>query len=86
MKFEDDTKFRLLQVGAFKQWFANQTITIGKKVISLGDYWLSHPQRRQYEGIEFAPPGSASAPATTICGRGLPSSPRRATARSSWRT
>ena len=25
MKFEDTTKFRLLQVGAFKQWFANQT-------------------------------------------------------------
>ena len=48
MKFEDDTKFRLLQVGAFKQWFANQSITIGKKVLSLGEYWLGHPQRRQY--------------------------------------
>ena len=62
MKFEDITKFRLLQVGAFKQWFANQSITVGKKVISLGEYWLSHPQRRQYEGIEFAPSGSATRP------------------------
>ena len=57
MKFEDVTKFRLLQVGAFKQWFANQSITIGKKVLSVGEHWLSHPQRRQYEGIEFEPSG-----------------------------
>ena len=35
---------------------------IGKKAIPLGDYWLSHPQRRQYQGIEFAPPGSAARP------------------------
>jgi len=38
MKFEDETKFRLLQVGAFKQWFSNQLIPVGKKIISLGDY------------------------------------------------
>ena len=86
MKFENVTKFRLLQVGAFKQWFANQLITIGKKVLSVGEYWLSHPERRQYEGIEFAPSGSAAAPATTISGRGSPSNPRKATARSSWPT
>jgi hypothetical protein len=60
MKFEDKTKFRLLQVSAFKQWFANQFITIGNKSVALGDYWLSHPQRRQYGGIEFAPPGTAA--------------------------
>jgi len=58
MKFEEKTKFRLLQVGAFKQWFSNQLIPVGKKIISLGEYWLSHPERRQYQGIEFAPPGS----------------------------
>ena len=57
MKFEGVTKFRLLQIGAFKQWFANKLTTIGKKVLSLGEYWLSHPQRRQYEGIEFEPSG-----------------------------
>jgi hypothetical protein len=59
MKFEDKTKFRLLQVSAFKQWFANQLVTVGRKSIPLGDHWLSHPQRRQYDGIEFAPPGTA---------------------------
>ena len=55
MKFEDVTKFRLLQVGAFRQWYANQFITVGKKVTTVGDFWLSHPQRRSYEGIEFEP-------------------------------
>ncbi|MGQ2185274.1 primase-helicase family protein [Bradyrhizobium barranii] len=57
MKFEGATNFRLLKVGAFKLWLANETVTINKNVIQLGDYWLSHPQRRQYAGIEFAPSG-----------------------------
>lgn len=55
MKFESETKFKLLQVSAFKQWFANQLIRVGKRVTSVGEYWLAHPQRRQYEGIEFDP-------------------------------
>jgi hypothetical protein len=59
MKFEDNTRFRLLQVGAFRQWFANQLVMIGKEAGSLGDHWLRHTERRQYGGIEFAPPGSA---------------------------
>ena len=62
MKFEDDTKFRLLQVGAFKQWFANQSITIGKKVVSLGDYWLGHPERRQYAGHRVRAAGVRRSP------------------------
>ena len=57
MKFESATKFRLLQVGAFRQWFSNQSIAVGKKVTTVGAYWLGHPQRRQYEGIEFEPGG-----------------------------
>lgn len=60
MKFEDNTRFRLLQVGAFKQWFANQLVMFGKKAVSVGDLWLGHTERRQYDGIEFAPPGSAT--------------------------
>jgi hypothetical protein len=61
MKFEDDanTKFRLLHIGAFRQWFANETVQVGNDVIGLGDYWLSHPERRQYGSIEFSPPGFA---------------------------
>ena len=50
--------FRLLQVDAFKQWFANQRITVGEKTVPLANYWLGHKQRRQYEGIEFAPGGA----------------------------
>jgi hypothetical protein len=60
MKFEDETKFRLLHVGAFKQWYANQFVMIGKDAVTLADFWLSHTERRQYSGIEFAPPGSAT--------------------------
>ncbi|MDI2076508.1 hypothetical protein ABIF68_010400 [Bradyrhizobium japonicum] len=57
MKFEGVSKFRLLKVGAFKLWLANESVRISKDVIQLGDYWLSHPLRRQYGGIEFAPVG-----------------------------
>ena len=61
MKFEDATKFRLLQVdGGFRQWFANQFVTTCNDVRSIADYWLTHSQRRQYAGIEFAPPGTAA--------------------------
>ena len=63
MKFEEGpTKFRLLQKDAFKTWFSNQYITIGKLTMSLGEYWLGHPDRRQYAGIEFAPPGATARP------------------------
>jgi hypothetical protein len=86
MKFEDKTKFRPLQVGAFKQWFANQLVTVGKTTVSLGDYWLSHKERRQYVGIEFAPPGSAARTGYYNLFRGLPSNRCKATARSSSRT
>jgi hypothetical protein len=48
-------QFRLLQVGAFKQFFANKQVTVGRRVTSIAEYWMSHPQRRQYKGIEFAP-------------------------------
>ena len=85
MYFEDVTKFRLLQVGAFKQWFANQTVTVGKRAIPVGDYWLSHPQRRQYHGIEFEPKGGRES-GTIISGKGSRSSRSRAIARSFWRT
>ena len=78
MKFEDNTRFRLLQVGAFKQWFANQPpVMVGKTIVSLGDFWLSHKQRRQYAGIEFAPPGSATRPAYYNLFQGFAVEPRK---------
>ena len=57
MKFDDPTRFRLLQVGAFKRGSPTRLVMTGKKAVPLGDYWLSHPQRRQYAGIEFVPDG-----------------------------
>lgn len=59
MKFEADGTFRLIQVTAFTQWFGNRYIKIGsgknEKVVSHGDFWMGHPLRRQYQGIEFNP-------------------------------
>jgi hypothetical protein len=57
MKFETKTKFRLLKVSAFKQWFANEAVMAGARAVELGETWLAHPERRQYEGIEFEPRG-----------------------------
>jgi Mesyanzhinovviridae DNA primase len=53
--------FQFLTVSAFEQWHANRFIHLGKKKDgtpiqwTVAKYWLSHPQRRQYEGITFAP-------------------------------
>jgi hypothetical protein len=51
---DDDIKFWTLQ--AFDQWHANQFVHDSKnKKVPLAKYWMHHPQRRQYEGIVFAP-------------------------------
>jgi hypothetical protein len=47
-------------VEAFKGWFANRRIQIADaagtvRSVPLGQAWLVHPQRRQYEGVEFFP-------------------------------
>ena len=53
---EGRIQIRLVQIDGFRQWYANRPITIGAKT-TVGDYWLHHKDRRQYEGIEFAPNG-----------------------------
>jgi Family of unknown function (DUF5906) len=58
MKFDAPTKFRLLQTSAFTTWFGNQHIMAAGTMVPLGEYWLRHAERRQYSGIEFAPPGT----------------------------
>jgi hypothetical protein len=61
MKFESETRFRLLTINAFKHWFENHRWIKppGKrKEVSLGEYWMRNPQRRDYEGIEFDPGGA----------------------------
>ena len=57
MKFEGITKFRLLQVDSFKLWFGTEWVQVGDKAMTAGKYWLSHPKRRKFEGIEFEPAG-----------------------------
>jgi len=49
--------FCLMTTSSFEQWFGNRFVERPgqKKPVPLGRYWLSHPQRRQYEGIVFAP-------------------------------
>ena len=51
---DNDVKFLTIQ--AFQQWFANQYVYNSEnKKVSLSKHWMQHPQRRQYEGIVFAP-------------------------------
>jgi hypothetical protein len=55
------SEINFLTVSAFEQWHANRHVRCNDKKVSLGKYWLTHPQRRQYEGITFSP--AAGAPA-----------------------
>ena len=48
-----------------------------RTIVSLGDYWLSHTERRQYAGIEFAPPGSAARPGYYNLWQGFAVEPRK---------
>jgi hypothetical protein len=51
---DDGIKFWTLS--AFEQWHANQFIHNSRnKKVPLAKYWMCHPQRRQYEGVVFAP-------------------------------
>jgi hypothetical protein len=41
----------------FRNLYMNKFVTVGNKVHPLGHWWLTHPNRRQYEGITFQPGG-----------------------------
>ena len=88
MKFDEPTKFRLLQISAFKTWFANQLVRVGKDLVSLGDYWLSARRSGGNMPASSSRHRARRCPTTsTISGRGLPVEPQsKATARNSWRT
>lgn len=43
----------------FRRRYSNQTVFNGKKDITLGNYWLGHEGRRQYDGIGFYPGGDS---------------------------
>ncbi|WP_084673913.1 bifunctional DNA primase/polymerase [Methylobacterium sp. WSM2598] len=45
-----------LGIEDFKTFFANRSVSVGEdKRMSLGAWWLRHPQRRQYIGLTFDP-------------------------------
>jgi Family of unknown function (DUF5906) len=52
---------RFLTVSAFEQWHQNRHVRRNDRKVPLGKYWLTHPQRRQYEGITFSPAREAPA-------------------------
>ena len=47
--------YTLLSHSAFDHWFANRYVVHNNKRMTLSRYWMSHPERRHYEGVVFAP-------------------------------
>jgi hypothetical protein len=47
--------YMLLSHSAFDHWFANRHIVRDNKRMTLSRHWISHPDRRHYEGLVFAP-------------------------------
>ena len=39
----------------FRNRFGNQFITVGKKAVAVGQWWLSNPKRRQFNYLVFSP-------------------------------
>lgn len=48
-------KVDFLSVEAFKLFFSNIKVPVGRAFRPYGSYWLDDENRRQYEGIDFAP-------------------------------
>jgi len=79
----DGIKFLALQ--AFAQWYANRYVCDSEnKKVPLATHWMHHPQRRQYEGIVFAP--GRDVPNPTTFGAALQSYPGQGIARGFSRT
>lgn len=60
MSTQTDGGIRVLTLSAFEQWLGNrfvqkQAANGDVKNVPLAKHWLQHSQRRQYEGIVFAP-------------------------------
>ena len=55
MKTSTEEGVQLLTVAAFTTWFDNEFVYYGTRREPLGRYWLSHPKRRQFEGLVFEP-------------------------------
>lgn len=44
-----------LSPDAFAQYHANNRVPVGRQEVPAGKYWLTHEQRRSYEGVTFSP-------------------------------
>jgi len=55
MKTGGEEGIQFLSIAAFNTWHENQFVLHGSRRFPLGKYWLAHPDRRQYEGLVFAP-------------------------------
>ena len=55
LKEQPDGGVMFLSHVGFDNWLKNRHVVRDGKQISLAKYWLSHSQRRQYEGLVFAP-------------------------------
>lgn len=44
-----------LSPAEFHGWFANKSMTIGKQTKPLSEWWIASENRREYEGVVFAP-------------------------------
>jgi hypothetical protein len=56
-----------MKVQDFRTWLANKRITVrgprgGIKLIPLSEIWLTHPSRRQFEGVDLVPGGKEVLP------------------------
>jgi len=47
------------QQADFKSHYANRKVSVGKQLKTVGELWLSHPERRSYEGVTFNPNGAS---------------------------
>ncbi len=62
LHFEDERqKGHRRQVAAFlsfedfRNFYMNRSVQVGREKVSLGRWWLEHPDRRQYRGLVFEP-------------------------------
>ncbi len=45
----------MMNAANFKLWVNTSRITVGNRTQPIGDHWLGSPNRREYDGIVFAP-------------------------------
>jgi Family of unknown function (DUF5906)/RepB DNA-primase from phage plasmid len=46
-----------LRTGDFRTLYMNRRVDTGERLVELGQWWLKHPERRQYFGLVFEPGG-----------------------------